>query len=81
MAIESSEKRAKRGFAAMSPEKQREIASRGGRAVQESGKAHRFTAEEAKAAGRLGGRRRALMRQDTQPDPVSVDEILAASEG
>lgn len=44
-----------RGFAAMSEEQHREIASRGGKAAHEQGKSHRFTAEEAKAAGRKGG--------------------------
>ena len=44
-----------RGFAAMDPEKQREIASKGGRAAHESGNAHEFTSEEAREAGRKGG--------------------------
>ena len=39
----------------MSPEKQREIASKGGRAAHEKGTAHEWTAEEARAAGRKGG--------------------------
>ena len=46
---------AKRGFAAMSPEKQRQIASMGGKAAHEKGTAHEFTSEEARAAGRKGG--------------------------
>ena len=45
----------RRGFAAMDPEKQREIAQKGGRAAHEKGRAHRFTSEEARAAGRKGG--------------------------
>jgi general stress protein YciG len=45
----------KRGFAAMSPELQREIASRGGKAAHAKGTAHRFTSEEAKIAGQKGG--------------------------
>lgn len=45
----------RRGFASMSPEKQREIASKGGRAAHEKGTAHEWTPEEAKAAGRKGG--------------------------
>lgn len=45
----------RRGFAAMSPEKQREIASKGGRAAHERGTAHTFTTEEARDAGRKGG--------------------------
>lgn len=44
-----------RGFAAMDPEKVRAIASKGGRAAHRVGTAHRFTSEEARAAGRKGG--------------------------
>jgi general stress protein YciG len=44
-----------RGFASMNPEKQREIASRGGKAAHAQGRAHEFTADEARAAGRKGG--------------------------
>lgn len=45
----------RRGFAAMDPQKQREIASKGGRAAHEKGTAHEFTSEEARIAGRKGG--------------------------
>jgi len=45
----------KRGFASMDPSKQREIASKGGRAAHERGTAHEFTSDEARAAGRKGG--------------------------
>jgi hypothetical protein len=41
-----------RGFAGMDPAKQREIASQGGRAAHRSGNAHRFTSDEARAAGK-----------------------------
>jgi general stress protein YciG len=44
-----------RGFAAMDPAQQRRIASEGGRASHQSGRGHRFTSEEARAAGRKGG--------------------------
>lgn len=44
-----------RGFAAMSPEKQKEIASEGGRAAHKQGVAHEWTSEEARMAGRKGG--------------------------
>lgn len=44
-----------RGFAAMSPEKQREIASEGGRAAHQQGVAHEWNSEEARLAGRKGG--------------------------
>ena len=40
-----------RGFASMDPDKQREIASEGGRAAHEKGTAHEFTSEEARRAG------------------------------
>ncbi|ALM83875.1 KGG domain-containing protein [Bordetella sp. N] len=39
-----------RGFAAMGPEFQREIAAQGGRAAHRLGKAHRFSSAEARAA-------------------------------
>jgi uncharacterized protein len=45
----------KRGFASMDEEKQREIASKGGKTAHEEGKAHEFTPEEAREAGRKGG--------------------------
>src|SRR5438045_9375408 len=45
----------KRGFASMDPAKQREIASKGGRAAHAKGTAHEFTADEARLAGRKGG--------------------------
>lgn len=48
-------KRSNRGFAAMDPELQRQIASKGGQAAHEQGRAHEFTPEEARAAGRKGG--------------------------
>lgn len=44
-----------RGFAKMDPQKQREIASKGGRAAHERGTAHEFDAAEAREAGRKGG--------------------------
>lgn len=48
-------KRSTRGFAAMSPERQREIASKGGRAAHQQGVAHQWSSEEARQAGRKGG--------------------------
>lgn len=42
----------RRGFATLTPERRREIASQGGRAAHASGNAHEFTAEEASAAGK-----------------------------
>ncbi|HWZ59811.1 MAG TPA: KGG domain-containing protein [Gemmatimonadaceae bacterium] len=44
-----------RGFASMDRERQREIASKGGRAAHAKGTAHEWTADEARVAGRKGG--------------------------
>jgi general stress protein YciG len=46
----------KRGFASMDLQKQREIASKGGKAAHEKGTAHEFDASEAREAGRKGGK-------------------------
>lgn len=45
----------KRGFASMDASKQREIASKGGKAAHAKGTAHEFTTDEARVAGRKGG--------------------------
>ena len=45
-----------KGLAALSPERRREIAAQGGKAAHQSGRAHKFTSEEARAAGRKGGK-------------------------
>ncbi|MDB5966087.1 MAG: hypothetical protein JWQ72_2587 [Polaromonas sp.] len=45
----------RRGFAAMDAERQRQIASEGGKAAHASGRAHQFNAAEAREAGRKGG--------------------------
>ena len=55
-----------RGFASMDRAKQREIASKGGKAAHQKGTAHEWTSEEARDAGRKGGiashrRRREMM--------------------
>ena len=47
--------RKRRGFAAMDPRLVSELASRGGKAAQRAGTAHRFSSEEARVAGRKGG--------------------------
>ena len=48
----NGQRKSLRGFAAMDAQRQREIASLGGRAAHQSGHAHEFTSEEARAAGR-----------------------------
>ena len=53
----------RRGFASMDQNKQREIASKGGKAAHRSGHAHEFTTEEAREAGRKGGESRSMNKQ------------------
>ncbi|HEX6533924.1 MAG TPA: KGG domain-containing protein [Gemmatimonadaceae bacterium] len=55
MASNNQQGRSNRGFAAMDTAKQREIASKGGRAAHAQGTAHEFSPEEAREAGRKGG--------------------------
>jgi hypothetical protein len=50
--------KADRGFASMDRAKQREIASKGGKAAHQKGAAHEWTREEAREAGRKRGRTR-----------------------
>jgi general stress protein YciG len=52
---EEKERKRPRGFAAMDAEKQKQIASKGGKVAHEKGHAHEFTPEEAREAGRKGG--------------------------
>src|SRR3954467_8264851 len=52
-----------RGFASMDEHRQREIARKGGRAAHEKGKAHEFTSDEARAAGRKGGEKVSVNRR------------------
>jgi general stress protein YciG len=67
-------KKARRGFAAMSPEKQREIASLGGKAAHAKGTAHEFSPEEAREAGRKGGQAAQRARAATPPGTTPQDE-------
>lgn len=56
-----------RGFAGMDRERQREIASQGGRAAHASGNAHQFTSEEARAAGSKRHANRAAAQANATP--------------
>lgn len=47
--------KSRRGFASMDPSRQREIASKGGRAAHAKGTAHEWTSDEARVAGQKGG--------------------------
>ena len=77
LALTTGERKERRGFASMSAEKQREIASKGGRAAHEKGTAHEWTADEARNAGRKGGqvsrggRGRLIVPDATQPATVA----------
>lgn len=62
MANEAQQAKRLRGFAAMSPEKRKQIASMGGRHAHALGKAHQFTQEEAREAGRKGGGAKKALR-------------------
>ena len=74
-----------RGFASMDRAKQREIASKGGKAAHQKGTAHEWTSEEARDAGRKGGlashkRRREQMLAGGGPGEMS-ESSSSSSEG
>lgn len=69
--------RAKRGFAVLSPEKKREIASMGGKAAHEHGRAHRFTSEEARAAGK----KRHQLRMQAAAAAAAANNNTATGQG
>lgn len=48
--------KSRRGFASMDPNRQREIAAKGGRRAHELGVTHEFSSDEGRIAGRRGGR-------------------------
>jgi general stress protein YciG len=61
-----------RGFASMDRGKQRDIASKGGKAAHQKGTAHEWTSEEAREAGRKGGM--ASHRRKQEQAPAGTDE-------
>ena len=74
-----------RGFASMERAKQREIASKGGKAAHQKGTAHEWTSEEARDAGRKGGiashrRRRELLQQQNTGSAAGGDNGTMADE-
>jgi len=72
-----------RGFASMERVKQREIASKGGKAAHQKGTAHEWTSEEAREAGRKGGmashRRRKQMMEEH--GGAEADSSLGSADG
>lgn len=69
-----------RGFASMDAEKQREIASKGGKAAHRKGTAHEFTSAEAAEAGRKGGMARAQNRARQQQEQQQQQQQQEPSE-
>jgi general stress protein YciG len=69
-----------RGFASMDRSKQRDIASKGGKAAHQKGTAHEWTSEEAREAGRKGGMASHRRKQEQQPQSSS-DENTPESIG
>jgi general stress protein YciG len=80
----SAPKTKRKGFAAMTQERQREIASLGGKAAHAKGRAHVFTTEEARIAGRKGGivsQHNAFLRgQGQTDDAIAEDEAATGDE-
>ena len=75
-----------RGFASMDRNKQREIASKGGKAAHQKGTAHEWTSEEAREAGRKGGMASHRRKQEQQQpgvagEPVEREETSGADNG
>jgi uncharacterized protein len=64
-----------RGFASMDRAKQREIASKGGKAAHQKGTAHEWTSEEARDAGRKGGIASHQRRRE-QTDSQSAGSVV-----
>ena len=67
-----------RGFASMDRSKQKEIASKGGKAAHQKGTAHEWTSEEAREAGRKGGMASHRRKQEGGADAA---ESTASSGG
>ena len=61
-----------RGFASMDRSKQREIASKGGKAAHHKGTAHEWTSEEAREAGRKGGMASHRRKQEQNDMPGNL---------
>lgn len=68
VAQEPEEKKGKgqQGFASMPKDRQREIASKGGRAAHQQGTAHEWDSEEAREAGRRGGQSKKSQQEEEE---------------
>jgi general stress protein YciG len=63
-----------RGFASMDRTKQREIASKGGKAAHLKGTAHEWSSQEAREAGRKGGMANNRKRQEIAQPAVQEND-------
>src|SRR6478672_9480831 len=70
-----------RGFGSMDDDKQRAIASEGGRAAHAQGTAHEFTSEEAREAGRKGGQSRGSDGSDSDRGGSSSGRSSGSDDG
>ena len=61
----------------MDRNKQREIASKGGKAAHQKGTAHEWTSEEAREAGRKGGMASHRRKQEQQPESQSTQAVAS----
>ena len=72
MENQQATEKTKRGFASMSPERQRQIASLGGKVAHQQGVAHEWNKDEARQAGRkaasVGHRRLNRTENDGRDD-------------
>ena len=68
-----------RGFASMDRAKQREIASKGGKAAHQKGTAHEWTSEEARDAGRKGGIASHRRRREQQGGGSNSDDMTGSA--
>src|SRR3954454_13095689 len=68
-----------RGFASMDRSKQRDIASKGGKAAHQKGTAHEWTSEEAREAGRKGGMASHRRKQEQQGGAGSGGDNVVGS--
>lgn len=93
-ATEAPKPKLRRGFAAMDRSKVAEIASKGGKAAHAVVTAHKFTSEEARAAGKKGGNAPHVRRgrgpaqapapsfnQNEGDDPIDADPLGAQARG
>jgi general stress protein YciG len=68
MERQTDQQKHRRGFAVMNPERQRQIASQGGKAAHEQGVAHEWSTAEAREAGKKGCQASGIRRRGGAED-------------